>query len=200
VKHRFGSTAELGLFEMAERGLLGVPDPSKLFLADRRPGVAGSVVVPTVEGHRPLLVEVQALVSEAAVPNVPLKRYAQGLDQGRLSMLLATMKGFSKDDVHVSAVGGVRIVEPGADLGVALAIVSAKTGRAIGEGIVACGEVGLTGEVRQVSQTPRRLAEAARLGFTKAIVPKSSPEPPPGIEVLRVATIFQAIQRAGLAT
>src|SRR5258705_2436350 len=100
VKHRFGSTSELGLFEMADRGLLGVADPSKLFLADRRAGVAGSVVVPTVEGHRPLLVEVQALVTEASVPNVPLKRYAQGLDQGRLSMLLAAMRGFSKDDVH----------------------------------------------------------------------------------------------------
>jgi DNA repair protein RadA/Sms len=200
VKHRFGSTAELGLFEMAERGLLGVPDPSKLFLADRRPGVAGSVVVPTVEGHRPLLVEVQALVTDAFSPTVPPKRYAQGLDQGRLSMLLAAIRGYGKYDVHVSAVGGVRIAEPGADLAVALAITSAASGRAMGEGVVACGEVGLTGEVRQVSQTPRRLAEAARLGFTTAIVPKSSPPPPAGIEVIRAATVAQAIQRAGLAT
>ncbi|MEN3273771.1 MAG: hypothetical protein V7636_2532 [Actinomycetota bacterium] len=199
VKHRFGSTAELGLFEMAERGLLGVPDPSKLFLADRRPGVAGSVVVPTIEGHRPLLVEVQALVTDA-MPNTPARRYAQGLDQGRLSMLLAAIKGYGLNDVHASAVGGVRVAEPGADLAVALAVTSAKNGRAIGEGIVACGEVGLTGEVRQVSQTPRRLAEAARLGFTTAIVPKSSPPPPPGIDVIRVATVAQAIQRAGLAT
>ncbi|MEA3055984.1 MAG: hypothetical protein QOD30_1416 [Actinomycetota bacterium] len=200
AKHRFGSTAELGLFEMAERGLLGVPDPSKLFLADRRPGVAGSVVVPTVEGHRPLLVEVQALVTKAFSETVPPKRYAQGLDQGRMSMLLAAIKGYGGLDVHVSAVGGVRIAEPGADLAVALAITSAKSGRAIGEGIVACGEVGLTGEVRQVSQTPRRLAEAARLGFTTAIVPKSSPAPPPGIDVIRVATVADAIERAGLAT
>jgi DNA repair protein RadA/Sms len=200
VKHRFGSTSELGLFEMAEQGLLGVPDPSKLFLADRRPHVAGSVVVPTVEGHRPLLVEVQALVTEQSTPNVPLKRYAQGLDQGRMSMLLAAIRGYGNLDVHVSAVGGVRIGEPGADLGIALAVTSARTHRAIGEGIVACGEVGLTGEVRQVSQMPRRLAEAARLGFTTAIVPKSSPAPPPGIDVIRVASVKDAIERAGLAT
>jgi DNA repair protein RadA/Sms len=110
------------------------------------------------------------------------------------------MKGFGKRDVHVSAVGGVRIAEPGADLALALAVVSSLSERAIGEGIVACGEVGLTGEVRQVSQTPRRLAEAARLGFTTAIVPKSSPAPPPGIDVIRVATVADAIERAGLAT
>ena len=200
VKHRFGSTAELGLFEMAEQGLLGVPDPSKLFLADRRAGVAGSVVVPTVEGHRPLLVEVQALVTEQSSPNVPLKRYAQGLDQCRMSMLLAAIRGYGNHDVHVSAVGGVRIAEPGADLGIALAVTSAHTRRAIGDGVVACGEVGLTGEVRQVSQMPRRLAEAARLGFTTAIVPKSSPAPPAGIDVIRVADVRDAIRRAGLAT
>jgi DNA repair protein RadA/Sms len=200
AKHRFGSTSELGLFEMAERGLLGVPDPSKLFLADRRAGVAGSMVVPTVEGHRPLLVEVQALVTRPFSETVPPRRSAQGMDQGRLAMLLAAIKGYGGLDVHVSAVGGVRLVEPGADLALVLAITSARTGIPIGDGLVACGEIGLTGEVRQVSQTPRRLAEAARLGFTTAIVPKSSPAPPPGIDVIRVATVAQAIERAGLTT
>jgi DNA repair protein RadA/Sms len=198
VKHRFGSTAELGLFEMAEAGLLGVPDPSKLFLADRRTGVAGSVVVPTVEGHRPLLVEVQALVTESKLPQP--RRNAQGLDAGRLSLLLAVLRGFHERDVHVSAVGGVRVVEPGADLAVALAVVSSMTNRPLASDLVACGEVGLTGEIRQVSQTPRRLTEAARLGFKVAIVPQSAPPPPPGIDVIRVATLREAIDRAGLGT
>lgn len=198
VKHRFGSTAELGLFEMAERGLLGVPDPSKLFLADRRKGVAGSVVVPTVEGHRPLLVEVQALVTKSNLPQP--RRNAQGLDAGRLSLLLAVLGGYGERDVHVSAVGGVRIVEPGADLALALAVVSSLRGLPIAGDVVACGEVGLGGEVRQVSQTPRRLVEAARLGFKVAIVPESAPPPPAGIDVIRVATLREAIDRAGLST
>jgi DNA repair protein RadA/Sms len=185
---------------MAERGLLGVPDPSKLFLADRRAGVAGSVVVPTVEGHRPLLVEVQALVTQVLYDNAPPRRSAQGLDQGRLTMLLATLAGYGKHDVHVSAVGGVKLSEPGADLALALAITSARRKIPIGPEVVPCGEVGLTGEVRQVSQTPRRLAEAARLGFRQAIVPHSAPPPPEGIDVIRVATLQEAIERAGLAT
>jgi DNA repair protein RadA/Sms len=197
VKHRFGSTSELGLFEMAGRGLLAVPDPSKLFLADRRPGVAGSVVVPTVEGARPLLVEVQALTSPS-VGEQPPRRSAQGLDAGRLTMLLAVLTGFGRIDVHVAAVGGVRLVEPGADLAMALAIASATRRVPIGADIVACGEVGLTGEVRQVSQTLRRLAEAARLGFRLAIVPHSAPPPPRGIDVIRVSTLHEAIEHAGL--
>ena len=202
VKHRFGATAELGLFEMTERGLLGVPDPSRLFLADRREGLSGSIVVPTLDGHRPLLVEVQALVTETSLPQP--RRSAQGLDGGRLTLLLAVLgrdvAGMSKLDVHVSAVGGVRIVEPGADLAVALALVSSYRNVPLPPDVVACGEVGLGGEIRQVSQTPRRLAEAARLGFRRAIVPFSAPDPPPGIEVLRASTLSWAIERAGLVT
>jgi DNA repair protein RadA/Sms len=202
VKHRFGATAELGLFEMTEAGLVGVPDPSQLFLADRRDGLAGSIVVPTLDGHRPLLVEVQALVTDSTLAQP--RRSAQGLDAGRLTLLLAVLgRGIgtvARSDVHVSAVGGVRIVEPGADLAVALALVSSARDVPLPPDLVACGEVGLGGEIRQVSQTPRRLAEAARLGFRRAIVPFSAPEPPPGIEVLRASTVSWAIERAGLVT
>jgi DNA repair protein RadA/Sms len=199
AKHRFGSTEELGLFEMGEGGLSGVPDPSGLFLGDRLGGVAGSVVVPAMEGHRPLLVEVQALVSPSSMP-MP-RRSAQGLDQGRLSLLLAVLDrrvglSFAGADVYASAVGGVRVVEPGADLAVSLALASALTGVALPAGLVACGEVGLGGELRQVAHTARRLAEAARLGFTSAVVPASSPDPPPGLTLLRASSLAEAIEAA----
>ena len=184
VKHRFGATDQLGLFEMTEGGMIGVPDPSKLFLADRRKGVSGSVVVPTMEGHRPLLVELQALVTPSRLASP--RRSAQGLDSGRLSLLLAVLGeragfSFAETDVYALAVGGVKISEPAADLGVALALASALAGRPLPPDLVVCGEVGLGGELRQVSQTDRRLAEAARLGFHRALLPRLAPEPPDGI-------------------
>jgi DNA repair protein RadA/Sms len=201
AKHRFGSTEELGLFEMTEQGLNGVPDPSGLFLGDRTMHVPGSVVVPAMEGHRPLLVEVQALVAPTSLP-MP-RRSAQGLDQGRLSLLLAVLDRrvgltFSGVDVYVSAVGGVRINEPGADLAVALALASAMTGVALPPQLVACGEVGLGGELRQVGHTSRRLAEAARLGFDEAIVPASAPDAPAGLRLQRVTSLADAIDAAQL--
>ncbi len=196
TKHRYGGTADLGLFEMTEAGLRGVPDASGLFLADRRPGLPGSVVVPTMEGNRPLLVEVQALVSEA--PFLPPRRSPQGLDGPRLALLLAVLERIvglplGKSDVHASAVGGVRVVEPGADLAVALAVASSAKGIPLPAHVVACGEVGLGGELRQVGQLDRRLAEAARLGFTGAIVPVNGPEPPPGMTALRAGTLEEAM-------
>jgi DNA repair protein RadA/Sms len=201
AKHRFGSTEELGLFEMTEAGLAGVPDPSGLFLGDRSIHVPGSVVVPAMEGHRPLLVEVQALVAPSNNP-MP-RRSAQGLDQGRLALLLAVLErrvglGFAGADVYASAVGGVRINEPGADLAVALALASALTGVSLKPTLVACGEVGLGGELRQVAHTQRRLAEAARLGFDEAIVPTSAPASPPGMRLRRVSSLAEAIDEAGL--
>jgi len=201
AKHRFGSTEELGLFEMGEQGLQGVPDPSGLFLGDRTSGVPGSVVLPAMEGHRPLLVEVQALIAPTTLA-MP-RRSAQGLDQGRLSMLLAVLDrragmSFTGADVYVSAVGGVRIIEPGADLAVVLALASSLTGISLAPGLVACGEVGLGGELRQVGQTSRRLSEAARLGFTEAIVPASAPEGPVGLRLHRVGSLAEAIRTAGL--
>jgi DNA repair protein RadA/Sms len=202
VKHRFGSTNELGLFEMSDTGLRGVPDPSRLFLADRLVGRSGSVVVPTMEGHRPLLVEVQALLTPSTLPQP--RRSAQGLDGGRLSLIMAVLgrhlhQAYGSSDVHVSAVGGVRIVEPGADLALALALVSSRSETPLAPDVCAFGEVGLGGELRQVSQTPRRLAEAARLGFKAAIVPASSPDVPGvDIAILRATTLHQALDLAGL--
>jgi DNA repair protein RadA/Sms len=201
-KHRFGSTAELGVFEMTDGGLVGVPDPSGLFLTDRHRGIAGSVVVPTLEGHRPLLVEVQALVTSSTLPSP--RRSAIGLDQRRLVLLLAVLDrrsalAFGNADVHASVVGGVRLVEPGADLAVALALASSRTGVPVPDDVVACGEVGLGGELRQVGATPRRLAEAARLGFRRAIVPASAPDPPAGIVALRAGTLREAMALVGSA-
>lgn len=202
AKHRFGSTEEVGLFELGESGLAGVPDPSGLFLGDARAGTPGSVVVPVMEGHRPLLVELQALVvPDARSPAAPIppRRSAQGLDQRRLALLLAVLQQrlsykVGMADVYVSAVGGVRVNEPGADLALALAIVSAMRSIVVPTGVVACGEVGLGGEVRQVAHLERRLREAARLGFVRAVVPLHAPEAPAGLEVVRVATLREAIE------
>lgn len=201
TKHRFGPTGELGLFEMTGSGLVGVPDPSGLLLGDRRPGVAGAVVVPAMEGQRPLLVELQALVAPTrlAMP----RRSAQGLDGGRLALLLAVLDrraglSLAGSDVFVSAVGGVKVAEPAADLALALALASSASGVALSAEVVACGEIGLGGELRQVSQIQRRLAEAARLGFTKALVPASCPDGPPGLTLLRVDSLAQVVDVLGL--
>jgi DNA repair protein RadA/Sms len=197
VKHRFGAIDELGLFEMTDAGLESVPDPSALFLADRRAGTPGSVVAPVLDGHRPLLVEVQALVARSELPSP--RRSAQGLDQGRLALVLAVLQEhvdlpFDKRDIHTVVAGGVRATEPGVDLALALAVASARDKVPVPGDVVACGEVGLGGELRQVHQTARRLAEAARLGFRRAVVPASAPLELPGIEVLRVRTLEQAVR------
>lgn len=202
VKHRFGSTQELGLFEMGERGLTGVPDPSGLFLADRRTGIPGSAVVPILEGNRPLLVEVQILAAGSQLPSP--RRSATGLETNRLSLVLAVLAervgiSYAQHDVYALVVGGVRIAEPGADLALGLAAVSSLAGRPLPRDLVACGEIGLGGELRQVAHTPRRLAEAARLGFRRAVLPFSAPEPPEGVDAIRVGTLADAVARLGLA-
>lgn len=201
VKHRFGSTNELGLFEMTGEGLVGVPDPSSLFLADRRGAVPGSVVVPAMEGQRPLLVEVQALTVPIA-PGTPARRNAQGLDSGRLALLLAVLERRARvkmadQDVYASTVGGVRLYEPGTDLAVAMAVASARTDRPVPGNVVVMGEVGLAGEVRQASHASRRLAEAARIGFQRAVVPASSPAVD-GIRLERVRTVSEALAVVGI--
>jgi DNA repair protein RadA/Sms len=201
VKHRFASTDELGLFEMGEHGLVGVPDPSALFLADRRGGMPGSIVVPALDGHRPLLVEVQALVVPAGAGGA--RRSVQGVDASRLSLLAAVLEQrvsipASAFDLYVSVVGGVRVTEPGSDLAIALVIASAVTGRALPSDLVACGEIGLAGEVRQVAQTPRRVAEARRLGFEQILVPQSAPASLDGAGLVRVASVTDALDHAGL--
>jgi DNA repair protein RadA/Sms len=199
VKHRFGGTGELGLFEMSAAGLEEVRDPSALFLADRVAGVAGSVVVPVVEGGRPLLVEVQALVTRSTLPQP--RRSAQGVDGGRASLLAAVLQrralvDVSSHDVYVSAVGGVRISEPAADLAILLAMATARQGAPFPADTVACGEIGLVGEVRRVTDEQRRLSEAARLGFTRAIVPASTDEGPAGLELVRVQHVRDALDFA----
>ncbi|MEY2969374.1 MAG: repair protein RadA, partial [Actinomycetota bacterium] len=203
AKHRFGPTSELGLFEMTETGMVGVPDASQLFLADRRTGVPGSVVVPTLEGQRPLLVELQALTNPVS-GGAPPRRSAQGVDSGRLALLLAVLErrarvSLAGHEVYASVVGGVKLSEPGADLGMCLALVSAVANKPLPADLVVVGEVGLAGEVRQVAQVGRRLTEAARLGFTRAIVPASASAKVAGIRVDTAATINEALSLAGLA-
>jgi len=196
-KHRYGPTGEIGLFEMTETGLKGLADPSAVLLGDRRRGVPGSVAVPVLEGRRPLIVEIQGLVGPqtSAVP----RRIAQGVLGGRLALLLAVLERrchmvLATSDVFVSAVGGLRVTEPAADLGIAFALVSAVTGIAVGDDVVACGEVGLAGEIRRVRAGERRLAEAARLGFRRAVVPQSVSEGPVELELLRAGTLLEAVR------
>jgi DNA repair protein RadA/Sms len=201
VKHRFGATGELGLFEMTGTGLVGVADPSALFLEDRRPSNAGSAVVPVIEGGRPLLIELQALLV-GGVAGSP-RRTTRGLDSGRLQLLLAVLDrrvgiSMASTDVYASAVGGIRVAEPGADLGLLLAVASAANDTPVPARLVACGEVGLGGEVRKVAQIDRRLAEAARLGFTSAIVPGSVDAGPPGMRLLPVTDVAEATAVSGL--
>jgi DNA repair protein RadA/Sms len=197
TKHRFGPTGELGLFAMGETGLAAVTDPHKLLLGDRRPGTPGSAVLPAMEGQRALLVEIQALRAPASSQSAPPRRSAQGVDAGRLALLLAVLEQagvvFGHTDVFASAVGGIRVTEPAADLALVLALASTVARLALAPDMVAFGEVGLGGEIRQVPYAPRRLSEAARIGFRRAIVPASCPAGPPGIELLRVTSVEDAV-------
>jgi DNA repair protein RadA/Sms len=195
LKHRFGPTDELGVFEMAGDGLHGVPDASSWLLTERRGEAPGSIVAAAIDGARPLLVEVQALVTKT---NGPLpRRAAQALDGGRLALLIAVLQeragialgGF---DVYANVAGGVRVSEPGLDLAVAMAVASARTEQQLPADAVVVGEVGLGGELRQVSQIARRLTEATRLGFRRAIVPLSTPDVA-GIRLHRVPDVGAAL-------
>jgi DNA repair protein RadA/Sms len=176
TKNRYGATDEIGVFEMTDRGLVEVPNPSALFLAERRGNVAGSAVFAGIEGTRPVLVEVQALLSPSAGGGSP-RRQVVGWDSGRLSMLLAVLEArggisLGQNDVYLNIAGGLRIGEPAADLAVAAALISAATDRPTDPGMVFFGEVGLSGEVRQVSQGEARLREAQKLGFTAGTLPR----------------------------
>jgi len=177
VKNRFGSTDEIGVFEMSQSGLSEVKNPSELFISERPDNSSGSVVVPSIEGTRPILVEIQALVTPTSL-SLP-RRTAIGLDSNRASILIAVIEkklGITmyNQDVFLNVAGGVRLSEPGIDLGVITAIVSSKLDQPVPSDTVICGEVGLTGEVRSISQTSLRINEAERLGFTKCILPKNS--------------------------
>ena len=199
-KNRFGAVNELGVFAMTEKGLREVSNPSALFLSHHTEQVAGSCITVTQEGTRPLLVEVQALVDEAHAPNP--KRLCVGLEQNRLAMLLAVLHRHAgvacfDQDVFVNAVGGVRIAEPATDLAVLLSIVSSLKNKPLQNKLIVFGEVGLAGEVRPVQRGQERLKEAAKLGFTQAIVPKANlpKQAIKGIEVFGVERLEQALAR-----
>jgi DNA repair protein RadA/Sms len=199
-KNRFGAVNELGVFAMSEKGLREVSNPSALFLSHHGGQVPGSCVMVTQEGTRPLLVEIQALVDEAHAPNP--RRLSVGLEQNRLAMLLAVLHRHAgipcfDQDVFVNAVGGVKITEPGADLAVLLAIVSSLKNKPLPEKMVVFGEVGLAGEVRPVQRGQERLKEAAKLGFTQAIIPKANKpkQALPGIEVIEVERVEEAVAK-----
>jgi DNA repair protein RadA/Sms len=198
-KNRFGAVNELGVFGMTDRGLKGVANPSALFLSQHEQQVAGSCVLITQEGTRPLLVEIQALVDAAHVPNP--RRLSVGLDPQRLAMLLAVLHRHAgvatfDQDVFVNAVGGVRIQEPAADLAVLAAIVSSIRNRPLPRGLAVFGEVGLAGEIRPAPRGQDRLREAAKLGFARAIVPKANAprQPIEGLAITPVDRLEQALE------
>ena len=199
VKNRFGAVNELGVFAMTEKGLRGVSNPSALFLSQHARAVPGSCVLATLEGTRPLLVEIQALVDPAHTPNA--RRLSVGLEANRLAMLLAVLHRHAsiatwEQDVFVNAVGGVRIGEPAADLAVSLAVVSSYTDKPIPAKVAAFGEIGLAGEVRPATRGQERLKEAAKLGFERIIVPRANQPKAKiaGLEVLPVERIDQAVK------
>jgi DNA repair protein RadA/Sms len=204
TKNRYGSTEEVGVFEMGERGLAEVADPARAFLAEHDAPAPGSVVAPVLEGSRPLLVEVQALVAPTAAPSP--RRTASGIDANRLALLVAVLGrragiGLSGHDVYANLAGGLTVTEPGLDLPLALALASSLRDRPVVTGTVAIGEVGLLGELRPIGGLDRRLREAARLGFTRAIVPRGrgrDASAAPGVEVVVVGSLSEAI-RAALA-
>lgn len=198
IKNRFGAVNEMGVFAMTDRGLRGVSNPSALFLSRHDRRVAGTCVMVTQEGTRPLLVEIQALVDAAHVPNP--RRLTVGLDSARLAMLLAVLSRHagivcSDQDVFVNAVGGVRIVEPAADLAVCGAVVSSLRDRPVPAGVVAFGEIGLAGEIRPAPRGQERLREAAKLGFSRAIVPRANAprQPIEGLVIVPVNDIGEAL-------
>jgi DNA repair protein RadA/Sms len=206
VKNRFGSTNEVGVFEMAEKGLVEVKNPSEAFLAERLPNAAGSAIAVTMEGTRPILVEVQALTSATAFAQP--RRTANGVDFNRLLLITAVLSKRARvrladQDVFVNVVGGLEVEEPAADLAIAAAIASSVRNRPVAADLALVGEIGLSGELRSVGQLPRRLNEAAKLGFTRVLVPKTVARklehPPAGLEILGARTLREALEIALVA-
>jgi DNA repair protein RadA/Sms len=198
AKNRFGPADEIGCFEIGDSGVVGVPDPSALFVSRRSAPVPGSCVTVTLEGSRPLLAEVQALVASSAGGGSP-RRAVSGLDSQRVAMVNAVVERrggvkLGDADVFAASVGGVRIAEPAADLALALAIASAAKDEPLPH-MVALGEVGLSGEIRRVGGTGRRLAEAARQGYRVALVPEDAGSPPPGMRLIEVPDLGAAFDR-----
>ena len=200
VKNRFGAVSELGVFEMTGSGLRPVPNPSKLFLSERATGTPGSAVLCSVEGSRPILVEVQALVSTSTYGNA--RRMAIGIDQNRLSLLLAVLEkraglSLAGDDVYVNIAGGMSIEEPAADLSVAAAVASSVRNRGLSPATAVFGEIGLSGEIRGIPQATLRIREAVQMGFTRLVMPAANVDPADesagGAELVGVRTVGEAL-------
>jgi DNA repair protein RadA/Sms len=202
VKNRYGPTDEVGCFDLSDVGIVGLTDPSGLFLSQRDTAVPGTCVTVALEGRRPLVAEVQALVAPTSLPSP--RRTTSGLDSSRVAMLMAVLQRrvglpLQSFDAYASTVGGVRVTEPAADLAIALAVASAGRDEPVPQGTVAMGEIGLAGELRPVTGVPRRLAEAARLGFRTAIVPRDAlgnASVPSGLRVVEASDLASALDSA----
>jgi DNA repair protein RadA/Sms len=199
TKNRFGATHEVGVFTMGEAGLTEVANPSELFLAERRPGTPGSCIVPVLEGSRPMLVEIQALVAAAGYASA--RRTCLGIDDGRVALLLAVLDRYTdvdllSRDVYVNVAGGLRILEPAADLALALALASSRLDVPLPRDVAACGEVGLGGEVRRVGRIDVRLREAERLGFRRVLLPRGVDpgDAGRGVEIIPVEGVADAVR------
>jgi DNA repair protein RadA/Sms len=202
VKNRYGPVGEVGCFEMTGEGLRSVSDAGRLFVGEAAPDAAGVATTLVLEGRRPLACEVQALVVPTTLVNP--RRVASGLDGARLAVLTAVLQQrvgvkLMERDIYVATVGGLRITEPAVDLALALAVASSERDRALPAGVIAVGEVGLAGEIRQVARLGDRLAEAQRLGFSAALVPAAYDGPDAGLRLQRVRDIHEALERAGLS-
>jgi len=201
VKNRFGSTNELGIFEMRETGLQEVANPSEIFLEERLKDATGSAIVVSMEGTRPILVEVQALITPTTFGNA--KRTASGLDHNRVSLIMAVLEKranflLQNQDAYLKAAGGVKLDEPAIDLAIAISIASSYRDKGTDPMDAFVGEIGLTGEIRRVNRIEQRVAEAQKLGFKRIYLPKNNLQgwtPPTGIEVVGVATLSDALRR-----
>jgi DNA repair protein RadA/Sms len=199
IKNRFGAADEVGCFMLQDKGIACVADPSGLFLDERPEPVPGTAVTVTLDGKRPLIGEIQALLAKPANPAAPRRAAVSGIDYARVSMINAVLENRAKVpvgamDIFLSTVGGMRLTDPSSDLAVAIAIASAFTTRALPSTLVVIGEIGLAGDLRRVTGMDRRLAEAARLGFTTALIPAGGGAAPKGLQTIEVATISDALR------
>jgi DNA repair protein RadA/Sms len=201
IKNRYGSTNEIGVFEMTDKGLLEVENPSEMLLAGRPKNISGNCAVCTLEGTRPLIAEIQALVTQTPFPSP--RRTTNGIDYNRMCLIIAVLEKrlgvkFYQSDVYLNVVGGLHLDEPASDLSVALALISSAKDRIIPDDLIAVGELGLAGECRAVSNLEQRIKEAARLGFTKAIIPYRNVEKRkleiPGIELFPIKGVYEALR------
>jgi len=200
IKNRFGSTNEIGVFEMSDKGLIEIPNPSEVIIAERPKNTSGSCAGCVMQGTRPVISEIQSLVAKTVYPTG--KRTADGFDYNRMCLLIAVLEKrmglkFYENDVYLNVAGGIRLDEPSADLSIAMALISGITDKVIPDELIAFGEIGLSGEVRAVSHIEYRVKEAVRLGFTKIVLPSKnisqSLKVPSGVELLGVSNIYQVL-------